>query len=319
VTAVGLLVAAGATALIALGAPAGSADPALQEKIDRAQSEIEDLASQVESSQGRLADANQRKEAAAAREQELGDLLANGEERLAALRQRLEVTKQQLEESRARLARAEDALSERLIGIYKSGRPDAINVVLGANGFDDLITRVEYLKTIQQADEAIVARVRGLKEKVEAQHAEVQRLETETENYTERIAAAHDQIAGARAAAAAEAAALREQSATAGDRLGDLRSSIDEWQSRLPQLSNEQVGSWVGGYAIPTYIVMCESGGNYRALNPSSGAGGAYQILPSTWRAYGGRGLPHQASKAEQDRIAALIWANDGPGAWACA
>jgi muramidase (phage lysozyme) len=64
---------------------------------------------------------------------------------------------------------------------------------------------------------------------------------------------------------------------------------------------------------------MCESGGNYRALNPSSGAGGAYQILPSTWRAYGGRGLPHQASKAEQDRIAALIWANDGPGAWACA
>ena len=58
---------------------------------------------------------------------------------------------------------------------------------------------------------------------------------------------------------------------------------------------------------------MCESGGNYRALNPSSGAGGAYQILPSTWRAYGGSGLPHQASKAEQDRIAAMIWADSGP------
>ena len=47
-----------------------------------------------------------------------------------------------------------------------------------------------------------------------------------------------------------------------------------------------------GPYAIPTYIVMCESGGNYRAYNASSGAGGAYQILPSTWETYGGEGLP---------------------------
>ena len=49
---------------------------------------------------------------------------------------------------------------------------------------------------------------------------------------------------------------------------------------------------------------MCESGGNYSAVNPSSGAGGAYQILPSTWELYGGQGEPQNAPKAEQDRIA---------------
>jgi muramidase (phage lysozyme) len=64
---------------------------------------------------------------------------------------------------------------------------------------------------------------------------------------------------------------------------------------------------------------MCESGGNYSALNPSSGAGGAYQILPSTWALYGGRGAPHEAPKAEQDRIAAEIWADSGGSAWVCA
>jgi muramidase (phage lysozyme) len=64
---------------------------------------------------------------------------------------------------------------------------------------------------------------------------------------------------------------------------------------------------------------MCESGGNYQALNASSGAGGAYQILPSTWRLYGGEGLPNEAPPAEQDRIAAMIWADSGPGAWECA
>ena len=64
---------------------------------------------------------------------------------------------------------------------------------------------------------------------------------------------------------------------------------------------------------------MCESGGNFGAVNPSSGAGGAYQILPSTWRLYGGSGSPQDASPAEQSRIAAQIWADSGPSAWQCA
>jgi hypothetical protein len=79
------------------------------------------------------------------------------------------------------------------------------------------------------------------------------------------------------------------------------------------------VERWLGGpFSIPAYIVMCESGGNYSALNPSSGAGGAYQILPSTWQLYGGQGEPQDAPKAEQDRIAAEIWADSGSSAWVC-
>jgi muramidase (phage lysozyme) len=64
--------------------------------------------------------------------------------------------------------------------------------------------------------------------------------------------------------------------------------------------------------------VQCESGGNYSAVNSSSGAGGAYQIMPSTWSAYGGQGLPQNAPKAEQDRIAAAIYAGQGRSAWSC-
>jgi hypothetical protein len=74
-----------------------------------------------------------------------------------------------------------------------------------------------------------------------------------------------------------------------------------------------------GGYSIPSYIVQCESGGNWHAVNPSSGAGGAYQIMPSTWQAYGGTGLPQNASPAEQSAIASKIWSSSGPGAWQCA
>jgi peptidoglycan hydrolase-like protein with peptidoglycan-binding domain len=73
-----------------------------------------------------------------------------------------------------------------------------------------------------------------------------------------------------------------------------------------------------GGYSIPASIVQCESGGDYSAVNPSTGAGGAYQILPSTWQAYGGQGLPQDASPAEQSAIAARIYATQGASAWSC-
>ena len=105
----------------------------------------------------------------------------------------------------------------------------------------------------------------------------------------------------------------------------ETQSSLSDAQGQVAELEAEQASqagapAYLGGpYSIPTYIVMCESGGNYHALNPSSGAGGAYQILPSTWAAYGGQGLPQKAPKAEQDRIAAEIWRDSGPSAWSCA
>jgi muramidase (phage lysozyme) len=52
------------------------------------------------------------------------------------------------------------------------------------------------------------------------------------------------------------------------------------------------------------------------AYNLSSGAGGRYQIIPSTWRAYGGTGSPQTASPAEQERVAARVYAGQGPSAW---
>ncbi|MFZ0089383.1 MAG: transglycosylase family protein [Solirubrobacteraceae bacterium] len=89
-------------------------------------------------------------------------------------------------------------------------------------------------------------------------------------------------------------------------------------ESSRTSTGGSSASSTAGGYAIPSSIVQCESGGNYSAVNPSSGAGGAYQILPSTWRAYGGQGLPQNAPKAEQDRIAGEIWAQVGSSAWVC-
>jgi hypothetical protein len=85
-----------------------------------------------------------------------------------------------------------------------------------------------------------------------------------------------------------------------------------------PSSASSSSSAGAGGYSIPASIVMCESGGNYSAVNSSSGAGGAYQILPSTWAAYGGTGAPQDAPPAEQNAIAAKIYASGGASQWSC-
>lgn len=80
---------------------------------------------------------------------------------------------------------------------------------------------------------------------------------------------------------------------------------------------------------IPYYITQCESGGYLRAYNPKSGAGGRYQVIPSTWsvslpkprqvRLAGGNRGSRWSSRLLQGLVAGIIWRRDGPQAWSCA
>ena len=62
-------------------------------------------------------------------------------------------------------------------------------------------------------------------------------------------------------------------------------------------------------------LAQCESGGNWNT-NTGNGYYGGIQFNPSTWRAYGGSGLPHQASKAQQIAVAERTLAAQGWNAW---
>jgi resuscitation-promoting factor RpfA len=62
-------------------------------------------------------------------------------------------------------------------------------------------------------------------------------------------------------------------------------------------------------------LAQCESGGNW-GINTGNGYYGGIQFNASTWRAYGGTGMPHQASKAEQIAVAERTLAAQGWGAW---
>lgn len=62
-------------------------------------------------------------------------------------------------------------------------------------------------------------------------------------------------------------------------------------------------------------VAQCESGGNW-GINTGNGYYGGLQFSLSTWRANGGTGMPHQASRAEQIRVAENTLRSQGIGAW---
>lgn len=105
---------------------------------------------------------------------------------------------------------------------------------------------------------------------------------------------------------------------------GLVRTAVEPQQQPSGVQSPGTTGTYAGGYTIPTEIVMCESGGNPQAVNPSNPnrPAGLYQIITSTWLANGGGEFAPTADAAtpeQQGIVAARIYnGGAGRGQWAC-
>jgi septal ring factor EnvC (AmiA/AmiB activator) len=318
------VLACGAVAALEVTSAGAQSVGELNSRIDAAESEAQSLAADIDLKSAELAAARSQAIAAAQREQELSATLAQGQARQAELQAQVDEAAAKLAEARARLGRAVEALSERLVAIYKGETPDPTALLLSSQGFDDLTTRTLFLRRIEEADQRLAERVRALRDAVAAQHAEMSAARDEQAALTAEIAAARDEIAAARAAAEAEAAALDAARSQQAASLEGLRSQVAGWTEEVQQAeqvsaeqAQQQVASWVGDWAIPEAIVMCESGGSYSAQNPS-GAYGAYQIMPEHWN--GGVCSDLGRDRAGQDQCAARLWdGGAGAGNWVCA
>jgi peptidoglycan hydrolase CwlO-like protein len=299
-------------------AASGVANADLQSRIDAAKSEAQGLESRIQARGDRISALESQAADAQARIQSLSGELASGEQRSADLSNQLGTAQRDLTASRARLGRAQGVLAARLVDIYKNGEVSYVDLVLSSDGFDDLSSRAGYLHAIETADARTADRVSALNDQVKGEVDRITSLRNEIDDHNRQLVDARSTVDQTRAGLKQQAGELASAKAQESSDLADIRSKISDLQS---QLGSAQLGALFGNghWAIPEYIVMCESGGNYHAVNASSGAGGAYQIMPATWRSYGGQGLPQNAPPAEQDRIAALIWRDSGPGAWSCA
>lgn len=116
-------------------------------------------------------------------------------------------------------------------------------------------------------------------------------------------------------ALAANEAAAAQAARQASTRTVQTSAPVSAGGSPTPTASAG--GGACGGNLPPCCVMMRESGGNPSAVNQSSGAGGKWQFMPSTWAGYGGYASAAQAPEYVQDQRAAQVWAGGaGAGAW---
>jgi murein DD-endopeptidase MepM/ murein hydrolase activator NlpD len=87
---------------------------------------------------------------------------------LAQKQAELDQAQARLDYLKKRLREAIVILEQRLVAIYEANEPDLITVLLQADGFDELLARTSYERTLQDQDNDIVSRVRALRNEMQA-------------------------------------------------------------------------------------------------------------------------------------------------------
>ena len=215
--------------LLAAAAPAKDLQSRLeakQAKLDRVHERkgvltttISHYKAQIDRLTGEVADIRNREAAVRTR-------LAAKQRQLNQAVAQLDVAKGRLQRLRSHLKRALQALRERLVAMYEAGSPDVLSVIVGSNGLDEVAARTEYLNRLHGMDEAVVGRVRELRN-------QVRQIVTRLRGAKNRIESARDAIASEEQALASARSALQSHQQ-------ELVSARAGRESALEQISEHE-------------------------------------------------------------------------------
>ena len=231
--------------LVALVLTGGASAQDLQSQLDQKQAEIEQQKERKGVLSSELAKANSAVDQLAGEVAVLRNREAIVVAELRRVQHRLNTEKARLEQLHQQLHRSLNVLRGRLVGIYRSGNPDLLTVMLESDGFDDLVSRYEYLRRIEEQDSDIVGRVRTLRngtrvtvERVTEDRNEIEDKKAELVRTRVQLEAREAELAAARDA---KAAALDQVNTNIEQLEGDVSDLQDRIQQQL-QAANATAG-----------------------------------------------------------------------------
>ena len=350
--AVGVVAALGALAAVPLASNAAPGLGQLNSELGQQQAHSQQLQSSLNGLAAVIGSLSSQIALVQSREAAVQAELAQDRAQLAATATALAHERQWLALLRARLAHGRMLLARQLVSNYESGSPDLVSVLLEANGFKDLLEKISFLRDAEQQQQAIITFTRRAKAAAESAANRLTALEASEEKITldatlrSRALAGMNSLLQAKQGALEQAQAIQRAALAASQaRQGQIQGQISqieaqqaaqraaELQAAQQQAAQQQAaqqqagggggsaGAMIGGnWVIPSSIVNCESGGQNLPPN-SAGASGYYQIMPGTWKLFGGSGSSaYGATRAEQNTVASRIWAGgSGASNWVCA
>lgn len=278
------------------------------------------------------------------------DARAAAEAHAADLRRRIGDTTASIGSTERAHTAAVTRLAQRLRMIYAEPTPTLPELLVSAGSITDALDAEASFAAVSRGDAAVVGALRASRERLRRLRAELVlsqgQVQTEVRASRARLAQLRALIAGRRAALAgarSQLGALQRRAAIAADR-ARARALLRRARRAVAPGTRSAAGA-AGAVAPPAppvpsaatspaatparippasgdvasalqRIAQCESGGDPRAVSPSGTYRGKYQFDQGTWNALGGAGDPAAAPEAEQDRIAAILYARSGPAPW---
>ena len=163
----------------------------------------------------------------------------------------LDVGKKHLAVVRARLNRALVSLRERLVAMYETGTPDILSVLVEAGGYDELVNRTEYLNRIHGLDEAVVSRVRDLRDQVKRTVARLRSAKDRIESARDAIAAEEHALASARSAVQQRQSSLVAARRAREDALAKITQTEEGLDGDVASIQAELAATLAGTGSAP--------------------------------------------------------------------
>ena len=286
-----LLLAVCAAALVAVSGPGHAGAASTQDKLDAVQSKIDAanqkkgvLSDEIAGYSSQIDSYETQVQALRAEEHDAEVRLAAKQSELDQAQAEVDDAYKQLKILAARLKRSLNVLKDRIVAIYQSGDPDMSSMVFAAEDYGDLIQRSEYLAQIQNQDEALVGRVRDLRNEQHDTFERLKKAKDTIKSSRDEIAAEEENLATARQAVESQQnklAAARAERQAAVDSIDSHIDKLDDVEADLQAEIQEQLMAASGTSVLPA-----------GPMSAPSAAGLIWPVSGPITSGFGGRSSP---------------------------
>jgi murein DD-endopeptidase MepM/ murein hydrolase activator NlpD len=232
-----------------------------RERIDAARAEAKTLDGQIETLDARLTSIDDKIAALGSKIAVLQEKLSITEEKLAVVREQLRLKKLELAEAERELELQESAFEQRVVLSYKTREIDYLDIVLESSSFDDLVTRLHFVRTLVGSDNDLVGELEATRARVELEKSEIADKEQEVSDLAHELQQQNDQLLALQAV-------QQEQRDEAQAARADKRGALAAVESDLEELESQEKDLLAQSQALAGVI----SGG-------SSSGGGTGQLI----------------------------------------
>jgi murein DD-endopeptidase MepM/ murein hydrolase activator NlpD len=154
----------------------------------------------------------------------------------------LQTKQRELKKAEIELAWQQQVFNERVVEAYKVGDVDYLDLILASKGFEDLVTRLGFVKRLVDSDDNLVGSLTSARNTVKTQKHEVLVDTVAAREIRDELKERNDQLLTLQSEQQAAAKVAKVERKAKNQALAKVETDIRAWQAQEAQLAAESQG-----------------------------------------------------------------------------